>query len=187
MIAKGLAVLLALAITSGCRFSMPVTVRLTPSAADQRLARGKSDVIEGPIDRSDATHVYIETDGGVEAIPRGDISGIDSVARQIIIAGGVGVGLGALAMVVGVAVRDCTPNKVCTFENKTNFWGGVAFVGGALAVGYGALYLIRGLIERQRVVDATAPPPRARLDVTPTVIAGDDGDLAPGLGVSGRF
>lgn len=178
-----------LALAAGCTKQYKVRLELTPASAERRLATGKADVVEGQLDRVDASTVFIHTDGQLEAVPRADVVRVDQrEAKRDVRLGAVALALGGALVIGGLIYFECPEDKFplfCPFESKRNFYAGAAFAGGVVIGAAGLRALFMGLGGQRDAESIPAGTQAARWQVVPTVVGGER--PTPGLGAVGRF
>lgn len=183
------AVLVLLAMAGACT-RYPSTIRFTPEAENRRLAQGKSDRVEGIIDHSDATYVYVDVRGVTEQVERKDISSVNHGASKQMLRGGLAIGGGLILLVVSALYLECDQNEfplACPFTHgKDNLWAAIGFVGGIAVTMWGVRALLSGMMDKSRANRAMEAG-TASLDVAPMPIATTSGGVAPGVGLGLRF
>jgi hypothetical protein len=186
---RAVALACALGCVAACSKQYKVRIQLTQAAADQRLASGRSDVVDGMLKSGDGANIYVETDGHMETIARADVAKVDDYyARRDVRRGGVAlVGGGVLAIGSLFFFEDCDGDKygpLCAFSSKRNFWASVAFVGGVAIAGLGVQLLFSGMggtSNTERVMKQAS-----RWQAAP-IIVGGEGSYGPGFGVAAGF
>jgi hypothetical protein len=123
-----------------------------PSA---QIARRSGPMVEGRIDSSDASHLYVTTaTGGRYAVSRSDVVGIDHPGTALIV-------LGTVATVLGGALLVAARSK----SGANDELGlGAAALGmyGVMALGVGIPFLVVGGHRYSRSVHAAQPVAPAR-------------------------
>ncbi len=173
------------ALLAGCVKDYKVRVELTPTAADRRLASGKSDTVDGFLKSSDGTGVVLSVDGQLETVPRADIARVDQkLAKRDVTYGTVFAIAGGVIAIVGLAVFECGKDEFpifCSFSSERNLGAGLAVLGGIALTGAGLKAVFTGKASQSRT-DEILRGQRVGWDVVPARIG--DGF---GLGAVGRF
>lgn len=188
---KTISFVVALALIAGCNKQYKSRVVMTPEATDRRLSTGKSDVVDGIVKSGDGNAVFVEVDGQMEAIPRGDVLRVDQrEAKRDVTIGIIGGIVGVALVAGGYAFMECDENDFplfCPFHSKSNLWSGVAIIGGIAITGASLRAIFQGLAGQSQTDAAMQSSNLAKTwRVAPTIVVDRD-TSGPGIELSRRF